>query len=324
MTYVLGVDGGTSKTKALIARLDGTVVGHGKSAGSNIYEGDPHAGLEHGMQAAVLALESASLAAEELTASVFSMSGADWPEDLVFFRAAARARQLGKNITVVNDAIGGMRAGLPGLRAVGIICGTGAACAARNDAGEQWHSGFWQQGGAAGDLGRAALKAVYRADLGIDPATALTPALLERFEVSTPEELLHRQTALIAPELPGVAQLAPLVLDVATNGDAAARAIVQHLAAELAATALAGARKVGIEHMPYDVVLAGSVFRHPSPILPDAIIAIMRQHSPGITVLRRQHEPVFGALLLALESHGVEITDAIVRQIAATLPEGWQ
>ena len=40
MHYVLGVDGGNTKTIALLARLDGTIVGSGRSPGADIYRGE--------------------------------------------------------------------------------------------------------------------------------------------------------------------------------------------------------------------------------------------------------------------------------------------
>ena len=323
MTFILGVDGGTSKTKALLAHPDGTIAGSGRSGGSNLYEGDPQVALDNGMRAAELAVASAGIAPEDISTSVFSMSGADWPEDMRFFRAGARARSLGREIVIVNDAMGGMRAGLPGPDAVGIVCGTGGACAARNRDGDTWHSGFWQQGGGASELGRAALRAIYRADLGIDPPTALTQAILDRYEEASPGDLLHRQTALMQPPLPDVPLLASLVLDIAVSGDAVASGIVNNLAQGLAETTMAAARQVEIANGPYDLVLAGSLFRHHSAILVNGIVDIMQAHDQRITVVRSRHEPVIGALLLALETHGVAIDDAVISRIVSTLPDGW-
>ena len=142
MSFVLGVDGGTSKTKALISTADGTIVGHARTGGSNVYDGDVQAGLANAMQAPEDALTSAGISADDLQTSVFSMSGADWPEDMLMFRAAARAQSFGKQIQVVNDAIGGMYAGLPGTSCVAVICGTHAACASRGKDGRLWHISF--------------------------------------------------------------------------------------------------------------------------------------------------------------------------------------
>ena len=323
MTFILGVDGGTSKTKALLAAPDGTIAGYGHAGGSNIYDGDPQRALENGLQAAELAVTSAGISPDQIATSVFSMSGADWPEDMLYFRAGARARSLGQQIVVVNDAMGGMRAGLPGPDAVGIVCGTGAGCAARSHTGRQWHAGFWQQGGGASELSRAALQAIYRAELGADQETALAGQILQRFGEKSVPALLHRQTALMHEPLPDIPLLASLVLDVAAAGDTVAQTIVRDQARGLAETAMAAARQVGIDGQPYDLVLAGSLFRHPSTILPDAIVKSMREFQQQVTVLRSRHEPVVGALLLALEEHGTTVNQPVISRIISTLPEGW-
>jgi N-acetylglucosamine kinase-like BadF-type ATPase len=324
MSFVLGVDGGTSKTKALIATLDGTVVGHAKTGGSNVYDGDPQIGLANAMQAPADALVVARIAAELIETSLFSMSGADWPEDMLMFRASARAQGFGRRIDVVNDAIGGLYAGRPESSCVAVICGTHAACAARGTNGSLWHNSFWQMSGGAHNLGSAALRAVYQSDLGILGETSLTPAILEYFGESTTESLLHRQTALFADPFPDVALLTPLLFDHADTGDLVSREIVTAHGRDLARYALAAARKVGIETGQYELILGGSVFRHSSRVLPDAIADAMRERSPKLaTVKFRVHEPVLGALLLAFENHGVSITDDLVGRIVETLPSGW-
>ncbi|MEJ7839220.1 MAG: BadF/BadG/BcrA/BcrD ATPase family protein [Thermomicrobiales bacterium] len=323
MNYILGVDGGTSKTKALICQPDGKIVGHARTMGSNIYEGDPEIGLAHAMQAPEDALNQAGLPAESLETSVFSMSGADWPEDFMLFRASARAKGLGRKVTVVNDSIGGMYAGMPSSRCVAIICGTHAACAARGEDGTIWHNSFWQMIGGAHNLGSATLRAVYKAELGVVESTSLTRAVLDYFDEASVESLLHRQTALFKEEFPDVALLTSLLLDHAAGGDPVARNIVEDHGHELAKYATAAARKVGIDQQHFELVLGGSVFRHASNVLSDAIGSAMRQTAPDFSLSFARHEPVVGALLLALENHGTVVDDTVVSNLIDSLPGGW-
>lgn len=323
MTYLLGVDGGTSKTRALICKPDGTIVGHAHASGSNIYEGDPEILLANAMQAPAEALALANLPDEALTTSIFSMSGADWPEDLLLFRAKARACGFGTSITVVNDSIGGMYAGRPRGACVAIICGTHAACAARGIEGQIWHNSFWQMIGGAHDLGRVTLKAVYQAELGITEATSLTQSVLDYFDEKSVVSLLHRQTALFHDPFPDIALLTPLLLDHAAAGDRVAANLVINHGRELAKYAVAAARKVGILDQRFELVLGGSVFRHASNNLADAIVGAMREMDIDLDLLFARHEPVVGALLIALEKHGTVVEDAVLSRIIDTLPGGW-
>src|SRR2546430_13607750 len=144
MSYVLGVDGGTTKTVALVARLDGTIVGAGRGGCANIYAAcGADAALSAVEDAVRAALSAAGVPAGALLAGAFSMSGADWPEDTVYLREAMARRGYGRRVVVVNDALGALRAGSPDGTGVAVVCGTGAAIGARAPDGRAWHSGFW-------------------------------------------------------------------------------------------------------------------------------------------------------------------------------------
>ena len=84
---LLGVDGGNSKTVALVARLDGTIVGAGRSGTTDIYNAPSvDAALAELVRAVESALAAAGATASDLRASAFSQAGVDWPEDFELFR----------------------------------------------------------------------------------------------------------------------------------------------------------------------------------------------------------------------------------------------
>lgn len=320
MDYVLAVDGGNTKTLALIARLDGTIVGSSRGGSTNIYVGDSTttsiAELQRSVEAA---LAAAAITPSALSASCFSMAGADWDEDIALLTATVQNLGYGRNVLVVNDAIGGLRAGSPSGWGVVVVCGTSAAVGARTREGRSWHSGYWQQPEGAEDLANQMLKAVYRTALGIDPPTRLTERVLAHFGQPTVEAVLHMLTARGArPTRHG--GLARALLDEAHAGDETARRIVTAHGAALGDFALAAARQVGIEHEPFPLVLAGSVLRHPSQLLNETIVARVRRSAPNTQPVERALEPVCGALMLALEAAGVRTDAATIARIVATLP----
>jgi N-acetylglucosamine kinase-like BadF-type ATPase len=107
MTYVLGVDGGNTKTIALIAGLDGVIVGAGRGGCGDIYgsTGD-NPGIPQVERAVRAVLASAGVQPADLAAGVFSLAGADWPEDFAVLEAAMRGYGFGRQVVVVNDALG--------------------------------------------------------------------------------------------------------------------------------------------------------------------------------------------------------------------------
>src|SRR6185312_10268036 len=114
MSYVLAVDGGNTKTIALVAALDGTILGAGRGGCADIYDtpvgtdwpDSAAAAMAKVEYAVVSALQAAQVKASDLVTAVFNMAGADWPEDFVYIRAAMEERGFGRTILVQNDALG--------------------------------------------------------------------------------------------------------------------------------------------------------------------------------------------------------------------------
>lgn len=321
MTHVLGLDAGNTKTVALVARLDGSIVGGGRGGCGDIYgAGSPEAALGAVDQALLGALGGTGVAISELAAICCSMAGADWPEDFDVIRGQLQARGLGGNLSIYNDAIGALRAGSPDGFGLAVACGTGTATGARAPDGRLWHNSFWQAPQGAHELGRMALDAVYRAELGLDPPTRLTARVLDFFQLANVEQVLHRMTARVRPPDPDLGRLARALLDEATAGDSAAVRLVKQHGSALGDYAVVAARRVGIEHTQFTMVMAGGVLRHPSPVLRTALVERVRAAAPGVQPVMSRFEPVAGAVLLALEAAGVTIDAPLLDRMAASLP----
>ncbi|HEY7591117.1 MAG TPA: BadF/BadG/BcrA/BcrD ATPase family protein [Candidatus Limnocylindrales bacterium] len=316
-----GVDGGNTKTIALVARPDGTIVGAGRALGC----ADIHAvAVERALPVVARALDAASKQVDEPVRHVaFSMAGADWDEDHVLL-----AERLGERwpvAAVVNDAIGALRAAIPEGPGVVVVCGTGAATGARGPDGSTWHSSFWQEPQGASELGTRALLAVVAADLGIAPPTSLRDAFLRALGESSVEAVLHRWTHRERHERTDKvdpAVLAPLLLDAAEANDPVAVEIVDSHGRALGRTALAATRRVGIGGGPFHLALAGGVFRHPARHLADALVRTVRETAPSVEVVAAELEPAAGALLLAFDAAGIAVDEGVERRLRASLPKG--
>jgi N-acetylglucosamine kinase-like BadF-type ATPase len=321
---LLGVDGGNTKTIALVARRDGTVVGSGRSLGTaDIHATTPDLALDAVERAVAAALESASVVhvrgrAAEIATSAFSIAGSDWPEDTELLTTLLAERW--PSPVVVNDAIGALRAVIPVGPGVVVVCGTGTATGARGPGDETWHTSFWQEPQGARELGEKTIRAIARADLGIDPPTKLTSLVLHLLEAPDVETLLHRRTRRGPARWTEAGILAPLLLDAAEEGDRTAVAIVTAHGAALGTYALAAARRVDAVAGPLGVALTGGVFRHPARLLRDSTFAAVRAGAPLAHEVVPSLEPVAGALLLAFDAAGIEVAGAVDERLRATLP----
>jgi N-acetylglucosamine kinase-like BadF-type ATPase len=321
MDLVLGVDGGNTKTLALIARGDGAIIGTGRAGCGDIYgAASPATAIAEIRHAVEAALTEAGIRAAELRAGAFSLAGADWPEDFRLLEDAMRPCDYGKDILIVNDAMGALRAGSPDGTGVVVACGTGAAIGARGPDGRIWHSSFWQGPQGAADLSKQALRAVYRAELGIDPPTLLTERILQAFAAQSVEEVLHRLTGRDLPRPEVSRQLVRPLFEAADAGDATARRIAVSHGRALGDYAIVAARKVGMLDTRFTLALTGGVLRHPSPFLRDALVARVQEAAPGAHATHSRFEPAAGAVFLALELAGIEADAALRERLETTLP----
>jgi hypothetical protein len=78
--------------------------------------------------------------------------------------------------------------------------------------------------------------------------------------------------------------------------------------------------KVGLENAAVPLVLAGGVFRHPTTILEDAIVATLRQAAPAIRPMRSPAEPIIGVMLQALSAAGIEIDSSFLDRLLPNVP----
>jgi N-acetylglucosamine kinase-like BadF-type ATPase len=331
MQAVLAVDGGNTKTIALVAALDGRALGAARGGVGDIYNAEPEDGADGSAGAALVnvertvkaALDAAHVARADLAVSVFNMAGADWPEDIAFWRDKMSERGYGQRVIAQNDALGVLYAASPDATGVAIVCGTGVATGARSADGRVWHSSFWQdEAQGAGHMGHKTLFAVYRAALGIEQPTSLTERVVEHFGAESVEAVLHlfHDRAHPAPER--VDLLTPILLDEADAGDAVALAVVGEHGASLGNIAIAAARQVGLEgSTEFPLVLAGGVFRHPTHVLEAAIVARVQGALPRAVPVRNPAEPIVGVLLEALAAAGVETEGALRERVLRTWRE---
>lgn len=310
---LLGVDGGNSKTIALLARADGTIVGAGRAGACDHYASPtPAAAYDEVATAIVRALEAAGAGAAQLDSAVLSLAGADWPEDCEIYAREVGARlSTTLAITVVNDAIGGLRAGTTDGVGVAIVCGTGTAVGARAADGRIWNTSFWAEPSYRYSLSRGAIEAAARAEVGIDPPTLLQQLVPASTGHGSVEELLRAMTMLGARRPPlGLPAIG--LLDACDRGDATALRVLGEVADAMIEMARVSAEHAGLA-VATPIVLAGGLFRHHTDVLERALA----ERAPESEIVMASLEPAVGALLLAFDEAGVAPDNG---RLLATIP----
>lgn len=324
-TLILGVDGGNTKTIAIVATTSGQILGAGRAGRSDIYNTPTEEdALQEIARAVEQALQAADATAADLEVGAFSMAGADWPEDVDLLRRGMTRFGFGRNVVIANDAIGALRAGTPDGIGVAITCGTGIAIGARNHDGREWYLGNWTVAIGGYELGKQALVAIYEAHLGLGPQTSLTTGVLNFFDADSAENVLHYCTARNTDRhWSHQAKLAPILLDEAANGDAVALGIVEEAGKRDARVAAMAARSVGLDGETFRLVLSGGVLRHPSQLLSKAICRHVSSEMPGAIVCSGGPEPVIGAVMMARDALGLAPDEEVQTRLERGTPGSW-
>ncbi len=304
MTYIIGVDGGGTKTLALLADESGNILARGLGGASNY--------TAVGFEAACVALELAisqalSSAEKSVTPSVeqsvaslcLGLAGAGRLGDRARFHAWAVERFPNTKVMVVSDAEILLAAGAPDGPALALICGTGSIVYGRTETGELLRAGGWGylfgDEGSGFALGAATLRAVMRAYDGRGPATALTGLVLHRYALSDPQGLVKGIYGAESPRAE-IAALSVLVEQAASQSDPIALAMLDEAACELACAVQAVYRQLGC--VPVPLALTGGVILRNSQLAAQfhqACQALGLQFS----AIQPVPDPALGAVLLA-------------------------
>ena len=319
-TFVVGVDGGTTKTIALVANEQGNILGVTRGGGSNWIGEIVETPMAVVVDTVRKALEIASLAGSQVEAGVFCLAGADWPLDHIRRQVVLEQAGLARRVIVKNDTFAGLRVGISRPYEMVIAAGSGVNAAVITPDGQEWAFGYYAAYGGAATIAREALTAVLRAEDGRGPPTLLTSIILQMLDFFSVDHLLR---ASVMDEIPyyRLMALCPVVFEAALAGDPAATEIITHQAKALAEYATAMTRRFKMGDMAFEVVLSGSVFKGVGSLLIDTIASEIHRVSPGAVIVRPRFEPAVGSLLLAYDLLGLPVTQAIESRLKLTLPE---
>jgi|LSQX01.2.fsa_nt_gb N-acetylglucosamine kinase-like BadF-type ATPase len=314
MKYLIAVDGGGTKTEAVLATCCGNVLRTAVTTGSNpLFVGE-----EKAIQA--------------VTGSVMTVLGDTDPKDICGIAIAVpgirRCRdrivhELGLLPGIISfhpDDFSVFWGALAKDHGVVTLAGTGSFAMGVSFTGQRATVGGW--GPVIGDtgsghwIGSKALEAVAREFDQLGPKTALTEKILRSYRVEKVQQL----RSSVAP---GVAHLAPLVKETAEEGDDVALSIVRSAASGLAEMAVAVIERLGIDDELHDLALAGGISKF-GEILVGEFEEDVRRSCQEINIVRPRFQPVIGSLLIAMRETGIPWTEETLGNLEASYRGGKQ
>lgn len=297
---IVGIDGGGTRTRAVLADTNGRILGTGQAGTSNpLVHGSAAAQKE--LDAAVArAFENAQRPRERAAAMCMGLGGAGHAREQQELAAWARGH-LSARVEVVNDGQIVLAAGTPENWGVAVIAGTGSLAWGRNRAGKTARAGGWGyilgDEGSAYDLARQALRAATQSADGRGEKTELLDAILDFWKLPAPPDLVHQvyRTGLTHKDL---AKLAPVVVECAAHGDAAAHRLAQDAADALARGVAAVSRALDFPQAEFPLALTGGLILGAAFYRELFLRALERAHCLCAPV-EQVHDPVYGAVHLA-------------------------
>jgi N-acetylglucosamine kinase-like BadF-type ATPase len=284
-TLFLAVDGGGSKTQAVVVDSQGAVRGRGGAGSANFRAIGVEQALAQ-LRAAIAEALPASNTRCDVDAAWFGLAGVHGAGGANLL--APHLLSVAREVAITNDAEFAL-AGLDSGPGVALIAGTGSIALGRDMSGRMIQAGGWGHligdEGSAYDIGRRAAQAAARAADGRGPTTALLQLVLERWGLTAPRSMIDH--VYLTQEKAPLASLAPSVLELARRGDHVARAIRLQACDELAQAAVAVIDALNVaDHVP--LILGGGLLIHERALRVAVVARIRRRRALGRVTLVKE------------------------------------
>jgi N-acetylglucosamine kinase-like BadF-type ATPase len=306
--YVIGIDGGGTKTTSVLCALDGAILAEAQGAPTNFQI----IGIERTSQTILdlidMCCHSVGCSISQIGAVVAGLAGAGRSGDQqnVYngIMDLAHARNLSINSLVVESdariALEGAFSGKPGII---VIAGTGSIVYGKDEHGKTFRAGGW--GRLIGDegsgyaIGQQAFRAVARSLDDKSTKTKLTKLFEDKFGLNTQEAIIHS----LYRENFDIASVAPIVIEAASRSDKAAKKILYNAASELVEVVEVILKKMNVSvknPSKRKMALIGGLLTE-EQYYSRKVSSVIRKNMLPVSICSAESSPVVGAAVMAID-----------------------
>ncbi|MFJ7665872.1 N-acetylglucosamine kinase [Lysinibacillus sp. NPDC097195] len=318
--YVLAIDGGGTKTCAVICDEQGTIYAQVMTSRSN-----PTAMDAHDFEATVHdLLQNLRKQTPHLFTAIHScfagMAGVKEKQaEGIVERIIRQYVDTSTTVVIENDALIALYAGTLGQAGIVQIAGTGAITMGFNHQGKCNRVGGWgylfDDEGSGYDLGIQALKAIFQNyDQRAQP-TALTEVIVQHFAVECVPQVIESVYGAEHPRTV-IAPLGKYVFQIAQQGDDIAKRIVQDVCDKYFQAIKTCYASMEWAQGDVPVVLAGSVFANNKMIVPRLQQCALVNQLP-LRFMLPTLEPIGGAVVGAFKMAQIQLDRQFVQAFQA-------
>lgn len=311
MDYLLGVDGGGTKTTIAVANLKGEIIIEKLINSINFKS----VGVEGAKKNFVSGINSVIKELKNkndepfFKSSYFGLAGLNTSYDKVVYANIILNESITSYLNpqksvLCNDTVIGLAAGSMNKNRVIIICGTGSNCYGVNGEGSEAKANGWDyllaDEGSGISMGFKVLHAIMRAYDGRGEETLLTKAIFEFLNINSIDEL--NRWAYDEPFTKDrFASLSLPLCSVAETGDKVAIKILKEEAEEVIISVSTVVKKLHMENRSFDLVFVGNNFKC-IKYFKKIILKNLKKSFPYINYIPLTSKPVEGAIRLALQN----------------------
>ncbi|MEO6906351.1 MAG: BadF/BadG/BcrA/BcrD ATPase family protein [Abditibacteriaceae bacterium] len=297
MQLRLGIDGGGTTTRAVIIDENMRDLGRGEAGSSNHYSVGVERTAQNIQLAVAAALQAASVRETEIASWGLGLAGACTAVEQDLLHKAIAPICTAQKLVIDEDVAAAQAGAFGGGTGAVCIAGTGANCFGINSAGQRARadglgpllgdrgSGYW--------IGELTLRIVCKMHDGLVLKSPLLEKVLRQLEVADVDGLVQ---IVYQPdfERDRIAGLAPIVMQLSRDGDAASTDILQSAGRELAATTIAVLQPLNLQ----TVAPVGGILSQQTA-LRETYEAELKNAVVGAQVVEAKYDAVIGAALLA-------------------------
>lgn len=301
--YVIGVDGGGTKTIAVLADLNGKILKLAKSGPSS----PRNVGIKktaENISQAIKRVFKKNRKDRILSTFIGLAAVQEQPEfkekiEKALFKQKGISQIFQGKVIVESDQIVAFRSGTDEKDGVVLIAGTG--CVAHGWKGRKetkvsgW--GYLSDQGSAFWVGQRVLQAVFKDLDSRGPKTLLTQKVFQEFKIKSIEDLIILVYSKNQTEI--VPKFSIICDAVSKKGNKIAKSIMIEAGKELALSANTAIKKLNFQRQKFPLVLVGGMFK--SKIVLDTVKKEIKKIASKVRFIQPKIEPVVGAVKLAIE-----------------------
>ncbi|RKU31773.1 hypothetical protein C6497_01065 [Candidatus Poribacteria bacterium] len=297
MNYLIGIDGGGTKTVGLLTTIDGEKIANILDGPSNYHV----VGVEITHQVLKYIIESLTSQIETTNNNIvicIGMAGLGRDDDRKVINEICDNMEITTQRILTHDAHIALVGGIGKPEGIIVISGTGSIVYGIDSHANEFRAGGWGyligDEGSGYDIAIKGLQAIAKATDNRKPSTILTELFLTELNLNDPKQLIRWVHAADRDE---IAQLSKIVFEGMKNGDSTAIGIIETATDELVCAIESVIKQASFQDT-INIVLNGGNLIH-QPLFSENLKNKIYDKMGNISVLFPKNDPVYGAILLA-------------------------